>query len=184
MYAHSKITKREKMLEIEIKARVESLEAIEEKILKRGGLFRKEATQEDLYFNHPGRDFAETDEALRLRRVEGRFYLTYKGAKIDNLTKTREELNLPVGDSDLAAEILTELGFTKVLRVKKRRRYFRLNEFDVMLDNVDGLGNFIEVEKKGNYRPEELVGFLKGLGINESETRSYLELLIEEKEIK
>jgi sugar-specific transcriptional regulator TrmB len=37
------------------------------------------------------------------------------------------------------------------------------------------------VEKKGKYHPQELIDFLKGLGIKESETRSYLELVIEKK---
>lgn len=172
------------MLEIEIKARVESLESIEEEILKQGGLFKKEVVQEDLYFNHPNRDFAVTDEAVRLRRAAGRFYLTYKGPKIDNITKTREELNTEVGNWDSATEILTKLGFTEVLWVKKKRRYFRLGEFDVMLDNVDGLGSFIEVEKTEDYHPKELINFLNGLGIKKSETRSYLELMIEKKAAK
>ncbi len=184
MYVHAKITKRRKMLEIEIKAKVESLEAIEEDILKRGGHFRKEVIQEDIYFNHPTRDFETTDEALRLRKVEGKFYLTYKGPKIDNLTKTREELNIPVGDPDVTSEILKALGFTEVLMVKKKRRYFRLDKYDIMLDNVAGLGSFIEVEKSGAYHPQDLIDFLKDLGIEESETRSYLELLIESKEAK
>jgi adenylate cyclase class 2 len=184
MYARAEITKGKQMLEIEIKAKVESLEAIEEDILKRGGRFRKEVTQEDIYFNHPGKDFATTDEALRLRKVEGGFYLTYKGPKIDNLTKTREELKVSVGDHDVASEILKALGFTEVLMVKKKRRYFRLDEYDIMLDNVVGLGSFIEVEKSGAYNPQDLIDFVKDLGIEESETRSYLELLIERKEAK
>lgn len=170
------------MLEIEVKARVVSLVEIEREILRRGGRFRKEAVQVDLYFNHPGRDFAVSDEALRLRRVEGNCFLTYKGPKIDGLTKTREELQVAVGDWDGAVRILKKLGFTEVRSIKKRRRYFSLEGYDVMLDQVEGLGSFIEVEKVGeDYNPQDLIDFLRGLGIEESETKSYLELMIEKR---
>jgi adenylate cyclase class 2 len=166
-------------LEIEAKAKVESLEELERRIIKMGGVFRKEVVENDLYFNHPSRDFANTDEALRLRSVESKCYLTYKGPKIDKLTKTREELNVEVGDWDGAIRIFEVLGFVEVLPIKKKRRYLSLADFDVMLDMVEGLGSFIEVEKRGDYNPKELIDFLEELGINDSETRSYLELKLE-----
>jgi adenylate cyclase class 2 len=170
------------MLEIEIKARIDDPEEIERKIIKRGGSFKKEVIEEDLYFNHPGRDFAKTDEALRLRKAEGKYFLTYKGPKIDSLTKTREEFQIEVSGWDNAVSILKALGFVEVLPIKKKRRYFSLESYEIMLDQVDGLGSFIEVEKRGDYNPQELIDFLEELGIKGSETRSYLELVIEKAE--
>jgi adenylate cyclase class 2 len=169
------------MLEIEIKARIKSPKEIEKAIINQGGSFRMEVTEEDIYFSHPNRNFAKTDEALRLRAVEGKFYLTYKGPKLDKITKTREEFNIQVNDLENSNKILKSLGFEVVLPVKKKRRYLRLGAFDIMLDFVDGLGSFIEVEKKGEYNPQELIDFLAGLGIYESETKSYLELALEKK---
>ncbi len=167
------------VLEIEVKARIDSIPAVEARILELGGVFRKEVIEVDVYYNHPSRDFAETDEAIRLRRVEGMVFLTYKGPKIDGLTKTREEFTLKVDSWDNSASILRALGFTEVMAVTKRRRYLRFDSFEIMLDYLEGLGSFIEVEMKGDYKPDVLFEFLARLGVKGSETRSYLELVLE-----
>ena len=44
----------------------------------------------------PCRDFAQTDEALRIRTVGDTSFVTYKGPKLDATTKTRRELELPL----------------------------------------------------------------------------------------
>ncbi len=171
------------MLEIEIKARAEDLEELREKIVKLGAEFVKKQRQVDTYFNHPGRDFAKTDEALRIRKVDDDLFLTYKGPKLDRLTKTREEFEVKVAD-ETAKIILKKLGFREVAKVTKSRDYYRLSDFEIMLDTIEGLGYFIEVEKRADeYRPEELVEFLESLGIKKDaiERRSYLELVLEAK---
>ena len=48
-----------------------------------------------------------------------------------------------------------------------------------MLDYLEGLGSFIEVEMTGDYKPDALFDFLRELGVEGSETRSYLELVLE-----
>ncbi|NOZ58622.1 MAG: class IV adenylate cyclase [Euryarchaeota archaeon] len=171
------------MLEVEIKARVASLREVEERLRQRGARYLGEEEQMDAYFAHPCRDFAATDEALRLRRAGGRVTLTYKGRKLDAVTKTREEVSLAVESYQAAREILTKLGFEEVALVKKLRRSYRLGEYLVELDSVAELGSFVEVEKKAEeYSPEELVAFLSSLGIGREavERRSYLELLLGE----
>src|SRR5262245_36384238 len=55
-------------------------------------------SQADQYWNHPARDFARTDEALRLRQVGEQNWLTYKGPRIDATTKTRQEIEVPLPD--------------------------------------------------------------------------------------
>ncbi len=167
------------MLEIEIKARINSIQKIERILIKKGAAFKKEVVESDLYLNHPSRDFARTDEALRLRETEGQIYLTYKGPKIDRITKTREELTVRVENWESTLEILRALGFIDVRKIVKKRRYLVLNDYLISLDYLEGLGSFIEVEKKQGYNPDKLVLFLKSLGIKDSETRSYLELMLE-----
>ena len=55
----------------------------------------------DTYYNHPSRDFAETREALRIRRVDGVPMVTYKGTKLPGEVKARREacpvVYIPVG---------------------------------------------------------------------------------------
>ncbi len=49
----------------------------------------------DTYLAHPGRDFAVTDEAFRIRSMGDDNRLTYKGPLVDRETKTRQEVEVP-----------------------------------------------------------------------------------------
>lgn len=170
------------MLEIEAKARLKDFKKLKEKILDMGGEYIKKEVQIDTYFNHPSRDFAKTDEALRVRKVGGDIFLAYKGPKLDKLTKTREEIEVKVGDLKKPEEILRKVGFREVLTIEKERECFRIKDLYLMLDDVKGLGKFVEIEKRAdNYEPEEMVDFLKELGVDEGdiERKSYLELMLE-----
>ncbi|MCK4491918.1 MAG: class IV adenylate cyclase, partial [Candidatus Altiarchaeales archaeon] len=66
------------MLEIEIKAPCGD---IKEKLKDIGAVFIKKERQEDTYYNAPHKDFRETDEVLRVRRVGSSYLLTYKGSR-------------------------------------------------------------------------------------------------------
>ena len=66
-------------LEVEQKYRSDDLDALAGKIRAAGGKGQARVRQVDLYFAHPSRDFRETDEALRLRRVGETNRVTYKG---------------------------------------------------------------------------------------------------------
>ena len=108
----------------------------------------------DLYFAHPQRDFAATDEALRLRQKGVQGYITYKGPKIDATTKTRREIELPLGEAAGAVAawrgLLEVLGFRGVAEVRKSRRKALVSwqdrQVEVSLDVVEGLGTFVELE--------------------------------------
>lgn len=148
----------------------------------------------DVYFSHPARDFSQTDEALRMRRVGQRCSLTYKGPKIDTTSKTRREidLSLPPGLRmfDEWAELLGALGFKPVAEVKKLRRKLWIKwqglPVEISLDHVDELGRYVELETlteeecvpAARAKLEELAAHL---GLKNSERRSYLELLLEKR---
>lgn len=174
------------MLEIEIKARIDNTEnaknIIRDRLKNMGAKALETENQKDSYFNHPSRDFGVTDEALRLRETNGKFIITYKGPKLDSITKTREEFNVGILDYGSMRDSLLRLGFKEVMGVEKVREHYEFGDFSIMLDNIKGLGDFVEVEKKGEaYEPEELVDFLKSIGIERDriERKSYMELLME-----
>ena len=81
--------------------------------------------QEDRYFNSPVRDFAQTDEALRIRETKSddkhNLFITYKGPKIDAKSKTRKEVEMEIEDADKASKIFENLGFKEVRTVIKDR---------------------------------------------------------------
>jgi len=175
------------MIEIELKGYAD--DKVFERV-RRSFTFMRKEVHEDIYFNHPCRDFSETDEALRIRikRFNGHFeaFLTYKGPKIDNLSKSRKEIEVSIEDVDTYLELLSLLGFREVLTVKKtREKYYVEKGVTVTLDEVEGLGKFVEIEKLAKDEKEvqrevpRLMDILKSLGIEKFERKSYLELLME-----
>ncbi|MFB6353021.1 MAG: class IV adenylate cyclase [Halobacteriales archaeon] len=105
--------------------------------------------QVDTYYDHPVRSFAETDEALRLRRTGDDGYLTYKGPKVDDASKTRREVEVAVDATDAADGLLRAVGFEPAAEVRKTRERYAHDGYTVSLDDVDGLGEFVEVEAAG-----------------------------------
>ena len=88
------------MIEVEVKAKIDNFEDMRKKLNDLGAIKTKEEFQEDIYFNSPIVDFAKTDEALRIRTTkqgdEKHIFITYKGAKIDSESKTREEIEFGI----------------------------------------------------------------------------------------
>ena len=146
--------------------------------------------QADTYYGHPVRDFAETDEALRIRREtrdgepDSEARVTYKGPLVEAESKTREEFETGVDEGETMAAILEELGFDAVETVEKTRERFRVDEYTVTLDTVGGLGEFVEVETESEtVEPAREGAFelLEALGLDPDEQirTSYLGLLLE-----
>ena len=172
------------MFEVEVKARVPSAEAARERLRALGAQRLGKEEQRDTYLAHPQRDFASTDEALRLREAWGEAELTYKGPKLDARTKTREELTTKVSSAREASLMLERLGFRPVAVVAKWRETWKLRGAEVAVDEVEGLGAFVEVELDTEHREdvpalgERALALLKELGADESLRTSYLELLL------
>ncbi|TDA28400.1 MAG: class IV adenylate cyclase [Archaeoglobi archaeon] len=166
---------------MEVEAKFRLKEGVFEKVEK-FARFLEEKEELDLYFNHPCRDFAKTDEALRLR-VEKKIKMTYKGPKIDKDTKSREEVNLVVDSFENALELLEKLGFRKFGTVRKRRRIYEMNGALICVDFVEGLGNFLEIEVKELDEKEKIFEIAAFLGYSREESirLSYLEMLLNRK---
>jgi adenylate cyclase class 2 len=179
------------MLEIEMKFPVADFAGLEQRLAACGAMPGKTLDEVDHYFNAPDRDFARTDEALRIRRIGTTNLVTYKGARRDAETKTRTEIEVSLGEGDIAAadfeRLLTHLGYRGVALVRKRRRAYHLQRgrfaLEATLDDVHGLGTFAEIEIMA---PEAdlddaravLLETAKELGLGASERRSYLEMLL------
>jgi adenylate cyclase class 2 len=179
------------MIEVEMKFRVGDFAAIAETLAEwhvEPGPLLDEA---DLYFNAPDRDFAQTDEALRVRRSGASAWITYKGPKLDAVTKSRMEIEVPLADgreARAACEMLFEkLGFRRVAVVRKQRRIYQTRRggfgLEICLDDVDQVGKFVELEIQADEAHFEaaksaLLAIANELGLGESERRSYLNLLL------
>lgn len=164
------------MLEVEIKANIET-QPIEQKLGMLGAKFIHRTHQKDVYFQHPCHDFKKTDEALRVRKVKDGYFLTYKGAKLDPETKTRKEIQIRVEKNVL--NLLRSLGFSVAGEVEKWRSFYRWKDLRIYLDDVKGLGNFLELEGTSWKDKEKIFRILEKLGIEKRKLtrKSYLELL-------
>jgi len=175
------------MIEIEVKARADH-EALKKRLKQDGADFERTVEQTDIYFNAPDRDFGSTDEALRLRNEGGQIFLTYKGPKLDPLSKTRKEVDVEVADFDKMEELIRCLRYKETLRVRKIREIYHLGGALVCLDRVDGLGDFVELETLAvdedaiAQRRDFLTNTLRRLGVMGGLIReSYLEMLLAKK---
>lgn len=179
------------LIEVEAKYAISDPGEFRRRLDQMGATAGHSLQQADEYFAHPQRDFAETNEAFRLRSIGDENRLTYKGPLLDATTKTRREIEIAFATGldvrESMRQMLTALGFRSVRVVEKQRQIWHLEreglEFEVCLDHVARLGDFVELETTASQDAwqsarDSLVSLAGELGLGESERRSYLELLI------
>ena len=176
------------MIEVEVKARIDGFEEIEEKLESIGAVKSKTEFQEDIYFASPIVDFAKTDEALRIRTTKedntSKIFITYKGPKIDKKSKTRKEIEMGIEEAEKCSEIFEAIGFEKVRTVSKNRQYYTYENFEISLDDIEGLDPYMEIEvaledgQDYSNAQDSIFELFEKLGITDGfERTSYLELL-------
>ena len=182
--------------EVEMKfplADTDAVVALRQKLAALGAEPAEPLDQRDIYWAHPSRDFAQTDEVFRVRCVGDENFLTYKGPVLDEVAKTRREIEIAtaagLSERDQLFDMLTSLGFRQVRDVVKRREPFFLlwqeRDLEIVLDNVNDLGWFAELEiiaedSDRDAARECLVALSQELNLGSSERRSYLRLLLEQ----
>ena len=176
------------MIEVEVKAKIDNFEDMEKKLNEIGAKKSKKEFQEDIYFNSPVVDFSKTDEALRIRttreNADEKIFITYKGPKIDKKSKTRKEIEMGIADSEKCSDIFEAIGFKRVRSVKKNRQYYSYENFEISLDDVEGLDPYMEIEialddgSDYNEAQDSIFKLFEKLGVTDGfERTSYLELL-------
>jgi adenylate cyclase class 2 len=177
------------MYEVELKVRA-AHGPVRERLSALGAESTGAVTQIDTYYDAPHRDFAATDEALRLRRErrdgDAATRLTYKGPLVEAASKTRREVETTVDDADQLADILDALGFAPAAVVEKERERFAVDDYTVTLDTVADLGEFVEIEREAAESEVEsvregAVSRLRDLGLDPDQQvrTSYLGLLLD-----
>jgi adenylate cyclase class 2 len=187
-----------KLYEVEVKVPLLDEKSVEKILVDAGGQRLNSEIQTDMYFDHPCRSFSQTDEAIRLRSrtplddVPGlsseyaQIELTYKGPKVDKRTKTRLEFTSGVSDFEAVAEILRHTGFKYVATIRKRRVFFDIEGITTSIDDIEGIGLFLELEAiaKGEEKMQvartKLLSLVKRLGFDPRKMvrESYLEIYL------
>ena len=171
-------------IEIEIQVKIENSKPLLE-FLKKNAEFKAEKNQIDEYFSPAHRNFLKTrpiDEWLRLRSADGIYSINYKNWHSDKNGKSNycDEYETKVEDLDKIKKIFDAINFKSIVTVNKMRKIWIYENYEIAIDSVKDLGNFVEIEYIGKNEKvdpkkiiEEMVGFLKNLKLGKIE-RNYV----------
>jgi len=160
--------------EIEVKAKVKNSDFIINKLKELGCELSEPIIQKDKIFMEKNEDFMNVRperNVFRIREQNGIFILTLKKAQSNELDCIERETI--VENVKQTEDILNYLGYKVFVNVNKTRRKSKYNEYEICLDEVEGLGTFIEVEKMSKESAlkvqEELLQFLLQLGVSKED---------------
>jgi adenylate cyclase class 2 len=182
--------------EVEVKYRCVDHRVMAQRLAELGAELSASALQVDSYLSHPARDFAASNEAFRVRSIGNENRITYKGPRRPGPTKTREEIEIRFADGAQTTEQLLRLfellGFRVVATIRKERTSYLVKRagqsLEVALDRAESLGDFAEIEALAPSEPDlpaaqsAVLALAAELGLTEVEPRSYLRMVLEEKQ--
>jgi adenylate cyclase class 2 len=83
---------------------------------------------------------------LRVRKVNGEIWITYKDPMTDSEMTTRKEIEIKVDDYEKAITLLESLGFKRGTVFKKHRVHYELGDVHFELDTVGNIPTYLEIE--------------------------------------
>lgn len=179
-------------VEVEVKIPVCGLEDTIKRLEQCGFCLAGTCWEEDVYYNSAHYDLREQDKALRIRRITdldtGKIQAEFncKGPKLDQISVSRTELEMRLETPEILERILEELGFLPVpCAVKKTRFTYTRGRITAAVDQVEGLGDYLELEIIGQGEEQrsaclkEIEATMKELGYEQKDTirNSYLSML-------
>lgn len=128
--------------------------------------FIGEKHQIDRYFTPAHKNFIEPrpiKEWLRLRDSSGKFSINYKNWHYDANGKSNycDEYETPIESLEQMENIISALDIKEVVAVDKFRKLYLYQEYEIAVDSIKDLGDFVEIEFKGNANnrdPAEITG--------------------------
>lgn len=160
--------------EIEVKVKTNNHQEILSKLESLGCTFTTPVTQDDaIYVNFDGdfTAFMPGTNFLRIRASGGKYLFTLKQPQKNELDCIEKETE--ISDPEAMEGALELMGYHLAVRVKKTRTKTKYQDMEICLDSVEGLGDFVEVEKitegDGEEVQKELCDFLTSIGVDISE---------------
>ncbi|MFZ6035858.1 MAG: class IV adenylate cyclase [Patescibacteria group bacterium] len=136
-------------MEIEIKAHIRNRPELERRLKKLGARYVGKKLQIDRYYEPYGLSYTKrSGKILRVRHD----YLSKETRLELHVSSSRfaaTEIEVPVADEKTLRTILHGLKMKEAYAVKKKRRVFRFGTIEIVIDQVKGLGWFVEVEIQG-----------------------------------
>jgi adenylate cyclase, class 2 len=173
------------MREVEVKYEVRDTEALLVALKTRGIELGASVCQDDQAYAPSGWSYGDPRRGVsfvRLRTVDGRHTFTLKRPAENTLSC--DEYETAVADRDQMHHAIVAMGFYPTVRISKARRTADLGHLVLCVDEVDGLGNFLELERMvpngvpGESVQAELAGFVTSLDIEVERTDETYDSLV------
>ena len=127
---------------------------IKEEAIEKGFKLAHEVEETDTYFTDKDKEFVRTRTCLRIRRIDSNYMeLTYKAKSSQDTERYgKKEVNIQIKPTDYEdlVTVLSGLGYIKYVEFTKYRKVYSKKdnnvECNIMLDNIKGIGDFVEFE--------------------------------------
>jgi adenylate cyclase, class 2 len=171
--------------EIEVKYRVEDLEALLIALKSRGIELSEPVFQDDQAYAPTGWQFGDSKlgvSFLRLRTVAGRHYFTLKQPADD--AQACLEYETQIADRQAMHHAAMHMGYRPTVRIAKTRRVTTLGDCSLCVDEVEGVGEFLELERMAPDDADtqvvqaELAALVSSLGIAATRTNQTYDSLV------
>lgn len=138
-------------IEIEIKLPLKNPEQVIQFLNEHAKLLSKDVFQKDTYFNSVHRNFLKFQypfEWLRIRETTKSSSLNYKHFYPENVEKTDycDEFETEIENPESMRKILNSLDVKEIIIVEKKRTTYLYEQVEIMIDEVNNLGVYIELE--------------------------------------
>jgi adenylate cyclase class 2 len=171
--------------EIEVKYRVHDLEALLLALKTRGVTLSDPVHQDDQAYAPQGWAFGDCKlgvSFVRLRTVNGHHTFTLKQPTIN--VQSCLEHETAVADREAMHHAILQMGYYATVRVAKTRRTANLDGLSLCVDDLEGVGTFLELERlvaedvSEAAVQAELASFVTGLGTTAERTEETYDSLV------
>jgi len=158
------------MREIEVKAKLKDKTGFLKLAKQLGIEFNDTIVQEDHTYESETAYNDPNWNIFRIRKQDNKNILTMKH-KASTRSRDNHEYETIVDDHIEITKMLDRLGYKFAVKVNKKRRIAKYRDFELCLDEIEHLGDFVEVEKLAEDNADvdaiqlELWGLLRELGI-------------------
>ncbi|MGB4704762.1 MAG: class IV adenylate cyclase [Candidatus Saccharicenans sp.] len=169
------------MIETEVKIKISDIKETKEKLLAVGCQVDREFYREhNIFYDFADGRLEKSRQALRLRRIERKAFLTFKGQPQKSRSfKVREEYESEVKNYRNIRKILKKLGLRPTFEYRKKRMLLRRGRVKICLD-ITEVGNYLELEGKRS----DIVKLARQLGYSRKDfiKLDYVQMIIEKRQ--
>ena len=175
------------MIEVELKAHIEDVAAVEQRVASFSKLLRR-VDKHDSYWHASGWEANRGARGFRLRSEGTAYVVTFKTKRIENDMEVNREREFEISDPDAFREFVLRVGCEPYYTKRKTGIAYEYNGMTLEILKVERLGNFLEIERlMDTDEPnavaatrKELLSALALAGVPESaiERRTYSEMIL------